>query len=72
MKNVWVVLLILLFAGCAGNEPARVITKPKVDVNSPEFKAMITYLFKVRSGQRWGTKEYQADVEYYKGEKECP
>jgi len=72
MKRILISFLILFFAGCASNEPDCVLPKRTIDVNSPEFKAMITYILKVRAGQRWGTKEYQADIEYYKGEKECP
>lgn len=37
-----------------------------VDVNSPEFRAMITCILMNRAGERWGPKEYQAEVELLK------
>ena len=69
MRYVLILSLILLLSGCAGKEPPQVVAKPVIDVNSPEFKAMFTYILKVRTGERWGLNEYEADVEYYKGDK---
>ena len=65
MKKV-TIMLFLLLGGCSWFEDKRVAVKPKMDVNSPENRAVIRFLLENKAGNSWGMDELLADIEYQK------
>jgi len=62
-----IILLCLLLSGCAWFADNRQpVSHSSIDPNSPECRAMLRWILQTRAGNRWGIKEYQADVEYFR------
>ena len=61
-----ILLLCLLLSGCVWFADNRQPVSQTIDPNSPKLRAMLTYIVQIRAGNRWGIKEYKADVEYWK------
>lgn len=61
-----ILLCLLLLPGCSWFADNRQPVSQKIDPNSPEVRAMLTYILQIRARNRWGINEYEADVEYWK------
>ena len=67
MKKWFIIIMcVILLGGCAWFADNRQPVSQKIDPNSPEFRAMLTYILQIKAGNRWGIKEYKADVEYFR------
>jgi len=58
-----IVIAVFSLNGCFKGEQIPQKPKCKIDVNSPEFRAMIVCLYAIWQGQSWGEKEYLAEIE---------
>ena len=68
--KIWVLMaliILLLLSGCAWFADNRQpVSHSSIDPNSPETRAMLIYILQIKAGNRWGIKEYKADVEYFR------